>query len=126
MALVVTLSASYGAGGGVVGPLVAERLELALRDQTERGIHQIADTEGGVILGRAAAIVLREQPRALHVRLDGPVEARIQRLIGFEGMDEIAARKALAETDRAWEGYVKHFYKCDARAAAHYHLVLDS
>src|SRR3954453_17480478 len=177
MARVVTLSASFGAGGSIIGPRVAEALQLpfldraipaavaaalavpmsevvahderrtpglgrllaslaraaaapdtafgsaptaaraslgdqpeqAFRDQTERVIHQIADTEGGVILGRAAAIVLRDQANALHVRLDGPVEARIQRLIGFEGMDEAAARKVLAETDRAWEGYVKHF-----------------
>ena len=194
MAPVVTLSASFGAGGSIVGPLVAEHLglpfldraipvavaealavpmadavahderrtpslgrvlaslaraaaapdtafgsaptaaraslgdqpELAFRDQTERVIHQIADTTGGVILGRAGAIVLHEQGSALHVRLDGPVEARIQRAIGFEGINEAEARKMLAETDRAREAYVKHFYKCDARDACHYHLVLDS
>jgi len=194
MAPVVTLSASFGAGGSIIGPRVAEHLglpfldraipvavaealavpmadavahdgrrtpslgralaslaraaaspdtafgsaptaaraslgdqpELAFRDQTERVIHQIADTTGGVILGRAAAIVLREQGSALHVRLDGPVEARIERAVGFEGVDEADARKMLAETDRAREAYVKHFYKCDARDACHYHLVLDS
>jgi cytidylate kinase len=79
-----------------------------------------------VILGRAAAIVLRDQPDALHVRLDGPLEARVQRAIGLEGIDDEQARKLAAETDRAREAYVKHFYKCDARDARHYHLVLDS
>jgi cytidylate kinase len=79
-----------------------------------------------VILGRAAAIVLRDHPGALHVRLDGPLEARVQRAVGLEGVDEEQARKLAAETDRAREGYVKHFYKCDARDARHYHVVLDS
>ena len=65
-------------------------------------------------------------PSALHVRLDGPPEARIQRAVSFEQLDEDQARKLLGETDRAREAYVKHFYKCDARDACHYHLVLDS
>ena len=50
----------------------------------------------------------------------------MQRAVGLEGVDEEQARKLAAETDRAREGYVKHFYKCDARDARHYHLVLDS
>ena len=95
-------------------------------DQTERILKQIADTDGGVILGRAAAIVLRDRPSALHVRLDGPPEARIQRAVSFEQIDEDQARTLLGETDRAREAYVKHFYKCDPRDACHYHLVLDS
>jgi cytidylate kinase len=194
MAPVVTLSASFGAGGSVIGPRVADALglpfldraiptavaealavpmsdvmahderrtsgmgrlfaslaraaaapdtafgsaptaaraslgdqpEVAFREQTERILEQIASTDGGVILGRAAAIVLRNRPAALHVRLDGPVEARVQRAMSFEQIDEEQARKLLGETDRAREAYVKHFYKCDPRAACHYHLVLDS
>ena len=70
--------------------------------------------------------MLRDRPSTLHVRLDGPSEARIQRAVGLEGVDEEQARKLLEETDRAREAYVKHFYKCDARDASHYHLVLDS
>jgi cytidylate kinase len=194
MAPVVTLSASFGAGGSVIGPQVAEELglpfldraipvavaealavpmtdvmahderrasgfgrlfanlaraaalpdteygtvpstarvalgdqpEQAFRDQTERVLQQIAATEGGVILGRAGAIVLRDHADALHVRLDGPLEGRVQRAAGMERIDEDQARKLATETDRAREAYVKHFYKCDARDARHYHLVLDS
>ena len=70
--------------------------------------------------------MLRDRPSALHVRFDGPSEARIQRAVGLEGVDEEQARKLLEETDRAREAYVKHFYRCDAREASHYHLVLDS
>ena len=99
-----------------------------VHDETtfRRCSEQIATTDGGVILGRAAAIVLRDRPAALHVRLDGPAEARVKRAMSFEQLDEEQARKLLGETDRAREAYVKHFYKCDPRDASHYHLVLDS
>src|SRR3954469_10047068 len=134
-AAVVTLSATYGAGGSVVGPRVAELLgarflgraiptegsdprpvpldevlvpddraehgvgpllasfgriplyvggaapstlvdERAFKEEAERFIRAQA-REGGVILGRAAAIVLADHPPALHVRLDGSADARV-------------------------------------------------
>ncbi len=70
--------------------------------------------------------MLRDHAGALHVRLDGPLEARLKRATQLEGVDEAQARKLAAETDRAREAYVKAFYKCDARDSRHYHLVLDS
>jgi Cytidylate kinase-like family len=191
---VVTLSASFAAGGSIIGPRVAERLDLPFldraipvavaealavpvaealahderrtpglghalaslgrvaavpdpvfgsppaprsvtitdqpehlyREETERVIEGIAASTGGVILGRAGAIVLRDDPTALHVRLDGPAEARIKRATEYEGASETTARKQLEQNDRAREAYVKHFYKCDARDPRHYHLVIDS
>ncbi|MFI5052750.1 MAG: AAA family ATPase, partial [Acidimicrobiia bacterium] len=55
------------------GPTTAVRVpgsdqpEQLFREQTEQIIHDIAATGGGVILGRAGAIVLRDDPTALHV-----------------------------------------------------------
>src|SRR5512141_1352699 len=131
----VTLSATYGAGGSQVGPALARRLNVPFVDRliptqvaarlgvssaeayahdeissglivrllaslapigqafgteglpshgegnfleaTEQVTHERADSGHGVILGRAGAVVLRDDPRALHVRLDGPREARV-------------------------------------------------
>jgi hypothetical protein len=183
---VVTLSASYGAGGSQVGPRLAERLGVAFLDRvipaavaerlavplddamahddavrsvlerllmrfapaaqafsgaatppelvdarsflraTEEVIRERAAAGSGVILGRAAAIVLRERPGALHVRLDGPVEGRLGRAMALEGVDRATAERHMRETDRAREAYVQQFYGADARDAALYHLVIDS
>ena len=41
----------------------------------------------GVILGRGGAIVLRDDPRVLRIRLTGPVERRVQQAISVEGLD---------------------------------------
>ena len=43
----------------------------AYREQTERVLAEIATGAGGVVLGRAAALVLRDRSDALHVRLTG-------------------------------------------------------
>src|SRR5688500_11094151 len=118
---------------GQVGPVLAGATpvpetvltEDTFREATEQVLRQHA-TEGAVILGRAGAVVLREHPSALHVRLTGPQEARIAQGMRLEGVDRATALRHVEETDRARETYVRHFYRCDARDAALYHLVIDS
>ena len=183
----ITLSASYGAGGSHVGPDlaarlgvpfldraipigVAERLAVPLQDAvardespgtplarmavwlgqvgqafgaphalppddveghvfrraTEEVIRAHAEREGAVVLGRAGAVVLRDDPRALHVRLDGPREARIEQGMRLEGADRATAERHARDTDRARETYVQHYYRVDPRDPSLYHLIIDS
>jgi cytidylate kinase len=79
-----------------------------------------------VILGRAAAVVLAGDERALHVRLDGPAGARVAQAMALEDVDRETAERRRRKTDRARELYVKRYYNCDARDAALYDVVLDS
>jgi cytidylate kinase len=186
---VVTISASYGAGGTLVGPAVAERLGVPFVDRaipmgvaddlgvpvdhvlprdeqvggwlsrllavtaplsaeysvdpdharsallsdtqvlrcTEGAIHRaVDDGRGGVILGRAAAIVLRDHPGALHVRLDGDPDRRARQAARLLGISEPAARRTMTRDDKARAAYVRHFYAVDPASPEHYHLVLDS
>jgi cytidylate kinase len=95
------------------------------RRMTEKVILEHA-ARGAVVLGRAGAVVLREHPGALHVRLDGPRERRIARAMEREGMTEPDAERMLRDADRAREAYVRHFYSADARDPSLYHLVVDS
>ena len=185
--VVVTISASYGAGGAYVGPRLAERLgvpfvdraipnevaqrlavplaeavrhdettgsvferfirvlapaglafgarpfleheivdEVAYRDTTEQVIREQAERHGGVFLGRAAALVLRESPRALHVRLYGPRERRIERAMALEELTREEAEHRLVDNDRAREAYVHHFYGADPDDLSLYHLAIDT
>ena len=181
----VTISASYGAGGSRIGPAVAQRLgvefldraiptrvadrlgctlddalahdeslgdaigrlassfallpELAgamvqagvfagedYRRETETLIREHAAEGGAVILGRAAAVILRDHPDAVHVRLDGPPQRRVAQAMELEGFSKSDAERLRRDGDRAREAYVRHFYGCDARDPALYHLVIDS
>ena len=103
------------------GAVVPEPTTDAFCRETERILIEAADEGDVVVLGRAGAIVLRDRPGALHVRLDGPGEARV-----FEDIDEDEARRRQRNSDRARMDYVKHFYRADPRDPRHYHLVLDS
>jgi hypothetical protein len=95
------------------------------RRETERIILEHADA-GEVVLGRGGAIVLRDHPEALHVRLDGPQERRIAQAMELEGLARSDAERLRRESDRAREAYVRHFYGADARDPSLYHLVIDS
>jgi cytidylate kinase len=183
---VVTVSASYGAGGSEIGPAVAAALGLpfvdravpagvarkldvpldlaeqrdettarglwrvissmalvpemagagplayhtfadehAFREKTEEVLREIAET-GGVMLGRAAALVLAGRDDALHVRLDGPLETRVAQAVARSGRPEAEVRRALRSNDAARAAYVRNFYRADPADARHYHLVLDT
>ncbi len=98
----------------------------AYRQQTERVLAEIADGTGGVVLGRAGAMVLKERPDALHVRLDGPPERRLAAACSRSANDPEEVRREMEGNDRAREAYVRHFYRCDPNDALHYHLVVDS
>lgn len=184
----VTIAATYGAGGSVIAPAVAERLglpfieraipiaiaekidaslgdtladdvdsssrvgrvlerilassglfvgvppapaelgDLPEIEKTEAILRMLADTTGGVILGRAGVFVLKGHPGVLHVRLDGAVGARCNAAAARRGIDYAAAAREQQRTDRARLAYIEHFYP---RAGAwndlrHYHVVLDS
>jgi cytidylate kinase len=181
----ITVSASYGAGGSVVAPALAERLGLPflqrvttseghvaepgpcdeqlsedevkntpahrllaaftqaipagptqsppsshhqdghLRAHGEAGIHRLVAAGGGVILGRAAAVVLGKD-HGFHVRLDGPPERRVVLGATIEAISEEQARTRLAAADRARIAYVRRLYRTDPADPSLYHLVIDS
>jgi cytidylate kinase len=93
---------------------------------TEGVIRKVVGGEGGVILGRAAAIVLRDHPGAFHVRLDGDPDRRVRQAMALQGMSDRDAREAMDRNDRARTAYVRHFYSADAASPRHYDLVIDS
>jgi hypothetical protein len=119
---------------GQVGPVLAGATPApgqmltddAFRQATEQVLREHAAGEGAVILGRAGAIVLAGERHALHVRLTGPVDARIEQGMLVEGVDRQTAERHLEETDRARRAYVQHFYRADPDDARHYHLLIDS
>jgi cytidylate kinase len=123
--LVASLGTMPDPVGGVL-PISALPDERAYRQQTERVLAEIADGDGGVVLGRAAALVLGQRADCLHVRLDGPRERRLESAVARSGRSWDDVRREMEVMDRTREAYVRHFYRCDPRSAKHYHLVVDS
>jgi cytidylate kinase len=183
MGRTLTISATYGAAGSVIGPALAERLGLpffdrllrdpatsaslllerlseeerveappgpvaslahvssgmgfpipasddlnpreALRARIEASVVRIAQS-GGVILGRGGVVVLTDVPGAFHVRLDGPVERRIEEGMRIEGVSEAVAREHQTAADREWSKFGQRVFKRDFRDVRLYHVVLDT
>ena len=96
------------------------------RRATEEVILNRAATGEGVILGRASVVVLRDDPRALRVRLHGTPERRLHQAIELGAPDREAAEHALRRSDRAHAEYVRRFYGARLDDPSLYHLTLDS
>lgn len=182
----VAISASYGAAGSRVGPMLAERLavpfldraipiavaerldvsldEATARDETVGGsvferllqgfiggdagtpmplpsealgadefqrateevLRRQAATGEGVMLGRGAVIVLREDPRVLRVRLHGPPERRVEQAMALERLDRETAERGQRQLDRVHEEYARHFYGASLDDPSLYHLTIDT
>jgi cytidylate kinase len=111
--------------GPTQSPPPSRHLDEELRCRAEAGIRRLAADDEGVILGRAAAVVLGCD-RGFHVRLDGPPGRRIARGAVIEdiGRDQAAARMRTA--DKARTAYVRRLYGVDPANPSLYHLVIDS
>jgi cytidylate kinase len=111
-----------------VGPtqsqLSARHHDYDLRCGAEAEIHQLLPG-GGVILGRAAALVLGKD-RGFHVRLDGPPDRRMAQGAAIEGVSEEQARAHMQAADKARSAYVRRLYRADPADASLYHMVIDS
>lgn len=96
------------------------------RRATEEVLRRQAATGEGVILGRGAVVLLREDPRALRVRLDGPPDRRARQATALQRLEDDEAERARKQFDRTHEAYFRQFYGVQIQDPALYHLVLDS
>ncbi len=111
--------------GPTQSPLSARHQDEDLRCSAEAGIHGLLADGGGVILGRAAAVVLGRD-RGFHVRLDGPPARRIIQGATVEGISQEQASARLQAADKARAAYVRRLYRVDPADASLYHMVIDS
>lgn len=122
------LSAFAGSDPGVPVPVSpASYTSEEFRVATEEVLRSQAATGAGVILGRASVVVLREDPRVLRVRLDGPIERRIEQAMAIDGVEDRAtAEQAVRRADRTHSAYARELYGADLTDTSLYHLMLDS
>ena len=121
------LSGFLGADPGAPTPLPPDAVSAEDFHRASREVLLArAATGEGVILGRGAVAALRDDPRALRVRLTGPVERRIEQAVRLGAPDHETARRALHGLDRTHAEYLRQFYDVDILDPGLYHLVLDA
>jgi len=97
-----------------------------LRRRVEASVVRVATTGGGVILGRAAAVVLADHPMSFNVRLVGPPDRCLAQGMSIEGVPEAVAREHQQSADRAWARSVTRLFDRDPADPRLYHLMVDS
>jgi cytidylate kinase len=98
--------------------------EDQFRLATEAALWKLAATTGGVILGRAGAIILAGHPRAVHVRVVAAKAVRSRRVQEYGGLPEADARRLIDRTDRARAAYAHHLYGADPGDPGLYDLIV--
>ncbi|MHB8113455.1 MAG: cytidylate kinase-like family protein, partial [Bellilinea sp.] len=73
-------------------------------------IQELAAAGGIVIVGRAGQVVLRDEPRALHVRVIASLDVRMQRISSYRGISPEAARAQIEASDRTRKSYLRRAY----------------
>jgi len=97
---------------------------ISLLNKTILGFAQL---DNMIILGRGGFAVLQEYANVLNVRVQAPAEARAERLMELEKLDDInAAREQITQNDKARSSFVKGFYDADTNNAKLFQLVLDT
>ena len=85
-----------------------------------------------VIVGRGGQVMLRNYPHVLHVRIEAPLELRIQRVIRQLAQEnktdqekQQSARDLIQKRDIASAQYIQTFYNADWKDMMFYHSLLN-
>ena len=89
-------------------------------------IRTLAKRGNVVIVGRGSQCILKDYPKALHVRFVAPLEYRIQRIMEEEAIDQEQAKQMIQEKDKQREYYLQHNYQENWRDPKLYHLILNT
>jgi cytidylate kinase len=125
------LARVFAAMGGSYAALEGPSVAMAQRDNYElvmantRTVQEQA-RQGGVIIGRNAALILAKRPAALHVRLDGPLAQRIERAAQESGISIERAAKRQKREDQIRADMSLQLYGWDPRNPERYDLLVNT
>ena len=89
-------------------------------------IKRLADTQGCVIIGRAADFVLKDYPNVVSVFVHGSESFNLARAMEQNSMTEEEMKKFIAKTDKYRAQFYKHYTGREWTDARNYDLCLNS
>jgi len=79
-----------------------------------------------VIIGRGGQVILKDQPDVIHIRVEAPLENRIQRVKLEQKVHRREAQDLIEARDEKSAGYIRQFYEVDWSDPLLYHLVINT
>lgn len=126
-----TLARVYSSLGGAYGGFDGREVVTTQQEKydlvmTNNQAVWTAAEEGGVIVGRNAAVVLASRPGTVHVLLTGSVEDRVERAAREAGISTEQAARRQAREDEVRAEMSKVLYGWDPRLPERYDLVVNT
>jgi cytidylate kinase len=97
-----------------------------LLNVTSSVITELAASGNVVISGRGANVILRDDPRAVHVALTSSLEQRIVRIMERVSLDRAEAERYVHENDKGRIAYFQRFFKVQPENLHHYHILVNT
>lgn len=92
-----------------------------------QGVMDAASKRGNVVIvGRGGQAILRGRPDVLHVRIEAPLEHRVQRLVERDDLTPTHAELEIDDHDRSARDYVRRYHDLDPHDPMHYHLLINT
>lgn len=113
--------------------LFSENIEQDLSFDSERYqktvemvIRKLAEKDNVIIIGRGGSFILKDHPRALHLRFYADLQLRINWVSERENLDPKTAATKIMEVDKRKKNYLTHYYGKDAENIVNYHMVINT
>jgi len=89
-------------------------------------LHELSERGNVVIVGRGGNRILREDPRAFHVRLVAPMPVRVRRVMEYRWVQEGIAKKLIADSDSRRSSFCESYLGVDWSSPVEYDLTVNS
>ncbi|MBK6765604.1 MAG: cytidylate kinase-like family protein [bacterium] len=109
-----------------VETLVGQISDLRLLHKLVQAMRATATLGRCIIVGRGGAIMTRDLPGGLHVRLVASEEHRLKGLVERSGWPEVRAHAELKEQDSSRQTFYRKYLRHDSNDPVLYDLVLNS
>jgi cytidylate kinase len=89
-------------------------------------MHELSQRDDAMLVGRGGNRILRDDPRAFHVRLMAPLPVRVRRVMEYRWVRENIAKKLIAESDSRRSSFCESYFGADWSSPLEYDLTVNS
>ena len=114
----------FGAASYVPGS-IADPTPMSVYCAEERLLHDLAEKESCIIVGRAGFHIFRNHPNAIHLLLIADRDARIARIAQKQSLTLDEAAKVVDDVDNARDNFVKTVAETSRHDARNYHVCVN-
>jgi cytidylate kinase len=89
-------------------------------------MHELCNRGDVILVGRGGSRILRDDPRAFHVRLVASLPVRVRRVMEYRWVRESVAKKLIAESDSRRSNFYESYFGADWSSPLEYDLTVNS